>query len=291
MTEHFHTIDSTLPPAKNYEIGLVITTYNRPYYLHKTLESLRKSKLPDTIILLVDDGSNNLHTLGLLTQFTLTDTPVVKLIRKEKNGCLMFENLQIGWDYLLAKYHCTYLVNLDSDVQVKPDWLLTLKNLHQQQKRKHSSVLVTGFNAYQHPITKESKDHYHKSSLGGINFFFDTHLYQKIVKPSLTDLHWDDRVGIAMKYFSYPIVCTKPSVIQHIGRQGLWSGVRSGTFDFAIDYGDVNPIRMKARLFWFERSKQVFKQLSTFFLYSKLTLASLRYRLLFWRLYSPIKKS
>ena len=172
LHQPFYILDSAQAIKKSYETGLVITTYNRPFYLHRTLASLRKSILTDTIILLIDDKSSDLHTLKLLIQFELENVPVIKFFRKEKKGCLMFENLQIGWAHLLTTFNCKYLVNLDADVIVKRNWLLTLKKVHHQQKLNNSHVLITGFNAYQHPIIRESKDHYYKKSIGGINLFF-----------------------------------------------------------------------------------------------------------------------
>lgn len=292
MTEHFHIYGTEGQVyKKQYEIGLVITIYNRPFYLHRTLASLRKSKLPDTIVMLVDDKSNNYHTHLLLQELDFMGIPVIRAFRKEKKGCLMYENLQFGWEFLLTRYQCKYLANLDSDTIVKPNWLLTLKKVHQEQKENNSNLLVTGFNAIQHAIIKEEKDFYYKESVGGINFFFDIPLFQNIIKSSLLDLDWDDRVVAAMKVNNFPIVCTKPSVVQHTGRAGVWSGVQSGTFDFATDYGDVNPFWMKLRLFWYDNSKKILQYCSTKFSSYKLIFTSRVYRLFFSGIYLKKKKS
>lgn len=291
LNQQFYVLDSAQATKKKYEIGLVITTYNRPFYLHRTLASLRKSILTDTVILLIDDKSNDLHTLKLLIQFELENVPVIKFFRKKKEGCLMFENLQIGWTHLLKTFSCKYLVNLDADAIVKPEWLLTLRNVHQQQKLNNSHVLITGFNAYQHSIIRESKDYYYKKSIGGVNLFFDELLYQNTIKPSLVDLQWDDHAVALMNTNNFPIVCTKPSVVQHLGRTGLWSGQRSGTFDFAIDFGDTHPLWMKLRLFWFTSSKNALQFLSNKILLYKLSLISWLYRLWFNRIYQQEKKN
>lgn len=292
MREHFHIYSTTGHVyKKQYEIGLVITIYNRPFYLHRTLASLRKSIMPDTIVMLVDDKSDNYHTYVLLQNLNFKDIPVIRAFRKEKKGCLMYENLQFGWEYLLTRFQCKYLVNLDSDIIVKPNWLLRLKRVHQEQKQNNSNLLVTGFNAIQHAVIKEENDFYYKKSVGGINFFFDIPLFQKIIKPSLLDLDWDDRVVTAMQVNNFPIVCTKPSVVQHTGRTGVWSGVQSGTFDFATDYGNINPFWMKLRLLWYDNSKKILQYFSNKFSYYKLTFTSWIYRLFFSSVYSKKKES
>lgn len=240
----------------NYEIGLVITTYNRPWYLLRTMISLSQSDLKNTIILMIDDGSSNKWTKRLFEKFNLKNTPIIKAFQKEKKGCMMFENLKFGWDFLQTKFNCKYLTNLDPDAIVKSNWLSQLKKTHQIGVEKNKEILVTGFNAFQHPILKEEKNYYQKKSIGGINFFFNQSFYKKNIEPALIDLQWDDHVVKFCEENNHPILCTKPSVVQHIGRAGLWSGIRSGTYDFAIDYGSVNPRVMKLKLFYFQKSKK-----------------------------------
>jgi len=89
-----------------YKIGLVITTYNRPRYLQRTLEALQRSQLPETLLFIVDDGSDDLETLKMIKDFSLPATPVVKAYRIHKTGCAMYENLCYGWDLLLDVAIC-----------------------------------------------------------------------------------------------------------------------------------------------------------------------------------------
>ncbi|MEZ4883087.1 MAG: glycosyltransferase family 2 protein [Chitinophagales bacterium] len=280
MTELFDIVYPNQPLEKTYEVGLVITTYNRPFYLHRTLASLRKSDLSSTVVMMIDDNSTNYLTNQLLESLTLAKTPVIKAFRKEKEGCRMYENLQFGWDFLSENFHCKYLTNLDPDVLVQPHWISALKELHELGQSKNEEILVTGFNAYQHPIIEEKETYYIKKSLGGINFFFNQNLYQKIIRAKLINLSFDFRVGDAMEENNYPILCTKPSVVQHIGRAGLWSGMKVGTFDYAIDFGDVSPLWMKVRLFYFEHSKREGK-----LLYKRLTVVKQFFQKMFYRLF------
>lgn len=241
MNQLFSWEAPPLPSNSNHTVGLVVTTYNRPVYLRRFLNALRRSRLKDTVLLLIDDGSTNPITKALLQEFILNDTPVIKAYRLQKNGCAMFENLRYGWDLLRTAYGCSYLCNLDPDTMMKREWLPTLRKLYDQEAQTNEPALITGFNAYQHPILTQAANYYQKESLGGINLFFDEMLYEQIVRPALVDIDWDWRVVRAMQGRGYRMLCTRPSVIQHIGREGVWSG-KSSVFDFAIDYGSVNPL-------------------------------------------------
>ena len=245
-----------------YKIGLVITTYNRPRYLQRTLEALQRSQLPETLLFIVDDGSDDLETLKMIKDFSLPATPVVKAYRIHKTGCAMYENLCYGWDLLLAEYGCCYLCNLDPDTVMKRPWLQTLRALHEQETESNAPVLVTGFNAYQHPILANNGNYYQKASLGGLNLFFDCVLYQTIVRPALVDIDWDWRVVRAMQEQDYRILCTRPSVIQHIGREGFWSG-KSNVFDFAVDYGSANPFYTMISTLYFRGQRRGEKYLNS----------------------------
>jgi len=142
-----------------YEVGLVITTYNRPKYLQRTLKSLKKSNLSNSVVLIIDDLSDEPETLQIIKAFQLNQTSVLKFFRKTKDGCKMYEHLQIGWDYLLNNFNCKYLTNLDPDALVLPDWLQKLQYTFELGNRKFGGCLVTGFNAYKHPILEEATDY------------------------------------------------------------------------------------------------------------------------------------
>ena len=240
MNDLFQLEYPAQPLKDTYQIGLVMTTYNRPNYLERCLKSLAQSALEQTLLLIIDDSSNDKQTLQIIRSFNGLNFPVLKAFRIQKEGCAMYENLKYGWDLLVNQYSCTYICNLDSDTIVKKEWLSTILALYEREK-VDSPILVTGFNAYQHPILSTSEHYYHKKSLGGLNLFFDVSLYEQIVRPCLVDIHWDWYVVEAMHKNNYRLLCTRPSTIQHIGREGFWSG-KYGVFDFAIDYRGTNPL-------------------------------------------------
>jgi glycosyltransferase involved in cell wall biosynthesis len=240
MNDLFRIAYPAHPLKAHYQIGLVMTTYNRPDYLERCLESLAKSRFSETLLLLVDDASDDSRTLEMIHAFNPPNIPVLKAFRLQKEGCAMYENLRYGWDLLREQYDCTYLTNLDPDTIVRKEWRQKILALYEREQA-NGPLIVTGFNAHQHPILGTSKQYYHKKSLGGLNLFFDVNLYEQLVRPSLVGIDWDWRVVTAMHKENYRILCTRPSVIQHIGREGFWSG-KHGVYDFAIDYWGSSPL-------------------------------------------------
>jgi glycosyltransferase involved in cell wall biosynthesis len=211
-------------------IGLVITIHNRPEYLKRTFESLKKSKLHNTTIYLVNDASFDKKTNKLFQEFYM---PGVEIIR-EKNPIRknMFYGLRKGWDYF---YNNGYeiLSNIDSDVDLKPHWQQKLIELY----LKYPKRIITGFNTIsggRHAIVHEMPDCYYKNTIGGINMLFDRSLYD-IVEPCLSHRNWDWQVCRAYdKYF----IVSKPSVVQHIGFSSTQR--HYDDVDVALDYEDNN---------------------------------------------------
>ena len=258
---------SAEPLKSEYGVGLVITCFNRPTYLHRTLSALRKSDLSDTLVILVDDCSDDFHTKHLVEEFYLEQTAIIKAVRKTSGNCAIHENLKFGWDLLQTHFKCAYLTNLDSDAVVKPYWLNRLKDLVQESKMESS--LFTGFNAYQHNTLREEDLYYEKESIGGINFFFSESIYRQAIRPCLIDLQWDHHVVNSMTQHGKRIYCTNPSVVQHIGRNGIWSGPASGIFDFAIDFGGSNTFLKAIRMLYFRGCRKMLFLLSPIFLATK----------------------
>jgi len=247
------------PIQTSYEIGLVITTFNRPHYVAKCFKSLQNSVLDNVIIVIVDDASDMEETISLIKDFSMPNVPVIKIFKKERKGFAVHQSLQVGWDLLSEKYHCDYLCNLDSDSLVTNNWLNRLLAIYKIQRPKRGPLIVTGFHAHSHSVLKEYDDYRIKKSIGGLNMFFDLPLYQQIIRPHLQIIrphlenNWDWQVIGAMQQFRYPIVCTKPSVIQHLGKMGQWSNPERG-YDIALDFEGYSASRRFA--LWIELQGQ-----------------------------------
>lgn len=222
------------PGALNGATGIVITTWNRPQYLGHCLESISRSNLQNTVLILVDDASDDPETQRMIAEFDLP-SPVIKI--RKTHQTRMHVGLDIGW-CLAQNLGCQYLSNLDADVMVRTDWLTTLRSLFESLPYDPDSVVLSGFNRSNAPCILEAHDHFlRKSRMGGINYFF-TPAFFSTVRFLLFNENWDSHI----QYYCgqqharrFRMLCCKPSVVQHIGREGINSGANS-PFDYADDF-------------------------------------------------------
>jgi len=222
------------------EVGLAVPTFNRPQYARASFASLRASSLPKVMLAIVDDASSEREIVELVKEFAIPGVPAIKILKRRRQGFNAHESLRLAWDLLADDYGCRFFCCLDSDAVVKPDWLVRIRSLFDRESRRRGPLIVTGFNAHTHPVRSEGADFYLKQIVGGINMFFDAEMYREVVRPNLkfepsTGQGWDWHVIHEMERRGYPFLCTKPSVVQHIGRQGIYS-TASGGYDVAHDY-------------------------------------------------------
>jgi len=182
---------------------IVIPVYNRPEYLERTLDSVF-SDLHGEAIIISDDGSTDPKVQVIIESY-------YKLAELwEMNySVFTFENAGIAVNLKRVLDKCKgydTIITLDSDFIVKKDWVKKLKELVAE------NVIVTGFNAPKHPIIKSGKHHL-KKTIGGGNLAFTYQTYLKFIRPHLNDNMWDWQ----MSYGAPRLLCTNPSVCQHIG--------------------------------------------------------------------------
>ena len=199
---------------------IVIPVYNRPEYLERTLRSVFEHHTGE-FILISDDGS--------------TDPKVEKIINKyfelaDKSGITMswftFENAGIAQNLKRVLDKCKgydTIITLDSDFIVKKDWVKKLKELVAE------NVIVTGFNAPKHPVLSVTDKYLLKKTIGGGNLCFTYETYLKFIRLYLVDGQWDWN----MSYNAPRLLCTNPSVCQHIGVQSVMRHVNA---DVALDF-------------------------------------------------------
>ena len=235
--------------CKNYQkfsnsdkkIGIVISCFNRPDYLIRTLKSISKSNLSNTILCLIDDHSSDSKNWDIIQKFKIKDSSceVIK-IRNEENLGIRY-SLKKGWDLLYPK--CDYLCNIDSDTIVKKDWLNKLKNTESIARKKLNAkhYIISGFNCNKscgHKIIKDYGNFYLKNTIGGINMFFNKNVYKKFILNIMSKgdkiYGWDWEVCYEAPNQNCKIIVTKPSVIQHIGIEGLYSSKKS--YNIAEDF-------------------------------------------------------
>jgi GR25 family glycosyltransferase involved in LPS biosynthesis len=212
------------------KIGLLITLFDRPKYLQKTLDSIKNSYLPDELtIVLLDDCSTDKNTLNIFNNFKLENVPIVRLKNKKNRGIAY--NIKKGFDYLYEN-DFDILVNLDPDALVKPYWFNLLLDLFSYFP--HS--LITGFNTPAHESTGIFESYHTKKSVGGINLMFNRNLWTKL-RPKVNNSQWDWDISKKLASDNISMIASSPSVITHIGEN---SSMGHGSVDTSDMWVDVN---------------------------------------------------
>lgn len=228
------------------KVGIVVTTWNRPDYLERMWRSLAQSQLPDAVVIIVDDASDDLETRSLVRALRLPRTPVARLLRRRHTGPNPHDGVRAGWD-LACRLGVDVLVNLDADMVVRPQWLATVTRLLESATgRVAPEVIVTGFNAHLHKRLAQFRDHYRKGSIGGANVVVRRETYQGWLRDAFFDQGWDWNMVRAAQARGCPLLATRPSVVQHIGFTGLWSHPLHA--DWAVDYTESSVLAPALRL-------------------------------------------
>jgi glycosyltransferase involved in cell wall biosynthesis len=168
-----------------------------------------------------------------IRDFRMMDVPTIKIFKKRHAG--MYDSLRVGWDLLTNVLGCNFLSCLDADTIVKDNWMARLLWLHKhfENEMEHPYYLVSGFNTRNHPISAKHDHYYIKESIGGLNLFFHRRIYPNL-RHGLNSINWDRDFVHRIRAMRGKLICTKPSVVQHIGKSGIWSGGHD--YDFADDF-------------------------------------------------------
>lgn len=206
------------------KVGLLIATYNRPQYLRQCLESIKRADIPvGTDILIIDDYSTDPETIKIIRDFEIKDRVMLNYVKGENRS--IKDSIMIGSE-ILFNTGCTYIINLDGDAIVSPDFISRLLKL----KIEFDGHIVTGFNcrtknrngSERHVVINEGEGWNMKKSVGGINMVYDEMLYRKWIYPAILEClatpgNWDHRTCLRAEADGKSIVCAVPSVVQHIG--------------------------------------------------------------------------
>lgn len=204
------------------KVGIVVCTHNRSHYLKKCLDSIKKSLIPkNTVLFFVDDGSEDIRVKKMVNDFCKSVGNSFALY-KTRTG--IHGSLAIGFK-LAIQHGCDILINIDSDAVVSKNWIDVLVKLH----LSHADTIVSGFNTLscdvdtkqpRHPIVSQGDGFVLKKSIGGINMCFSKEVYKKYVEQNLRD-NWDWNVCRRMRVYDKYFVVSVPSVVQHIGVEGM----------------------------------------------------------------------
>ncbi len=110
------------------KVVIIIVTYNRLNVLKDCILSLLKTRYENYKIVIVDNASKDGTTDAIQSFF-----PSVKIIRNEKNlGYTGGNNKGIKW---ALNQNCDYIMILNDDVVVEPDFIKNLVNVAQGDRR------------------------------------------------------------------------------------------------------------------------------------------------------------
>lgn len=217
------------------QIGVTIGTRDRPEYLDRCLTSLKKAINVAQIngihvdVILVDNGSTNPQTLNLIQQ-----SGYEYWLNQYCSGYKI--EICRGCDMMLDRYNIA--MNLDADAIIRSDFFVRVLDIFHQ----FPNHIITGFNCKSHKIIEQGNNWCKKSSAGGINLLFSRDTYYKWIRPFLISHQepWDVFATQKATRDGFPVICTVPSIVQHIGLQSLLGHYHpDGTVDIADDYIDL----------------------------------------------------
>jgi len=179
-----------------------------------------------------DDGSSQLETLSLLSnpeyihvkgkEFQVITNEINRGCRNSYLDALAFIKKENQGEYIV----CT----VDNDVHVKPTFIQTLIDEYDKASRHYEKhILLTGFNSsISHLTNLDNHDtFFRKHSFGGVNFVFHSDLLDLVSDG--WRFHDDWGVNDEMNRNGIPMCCLHKSVINHIGKLGLYSTI--GRYD------------------------------------------------------------
>jgi len=235
------------------KIAICTTTFNRPQYVKRMVDSLKQTFQISGIEIqqfVRDDmggGEDNVAKFGTSRFFTGLSWPVVKNYNlytqgADKNTLLCFEDVK--------EWNPDFIVNLDSDMIVKPNWVQVMVDTW--KKYESETGILSGFNTLKnHKILETRDDVYVKNSLGGAGMMIPYSFLQEInllghwrASWGNSELGWDFKILEACRVRNKKLMCTKPSVFQHIGEHGIHTPMYSGIeADKAEDFEEDCPFR------------------------------------------------
>lgn len=140
---------------KNY-VSVVIPCYNHGAYIQETLQSVLAQTWKKYEVIIVDDGSDDPHTIKVLDR---VKHPKVTVLRKE-NG-----HVSSARNYGIRRSAGEYILTLDADDQFEPDFLE--KGIQVLNRRKEVGVVT----CYVRLIDHKGNVHMVKPRGGGIRNF------------------------------------------------------------------------------------------------------------------------
>ena len=215
-------------------IVLGITTYNRLEVLQKSIVSLRNSKLPENCVIRVYDDCS--------TDFTRED--LWKLIPEAED--IIVQNQNVGsdsniWsmyrDFVKRNNKGDIFVNCDSDLIYSVNWLQEALLLFDR-----TDGVMSVFNSSTHDVLDDGNDDLiQKKDIGSAGTFFSWDVLDAIIKkyPVMFQGSFDYAWCRYLGEQGIRLLCSKMSLVQHIGINGYNSDLSK--FDYGMGF-DVSTV-------------------------------------------------
>ena len=166
--------------------------------------------------------STDMSTKNIISSFQVNGVPIIKIFKTYHGN--MYDSIKCGADMAINTFNVKYIVNLDSDTIHKKNWLTSLRTMyHDVQKSFTGPIICGGFNyeEWNGNFVKENIEE--KQLAAGINMFYNATDYKNVVRWSLVNTGWDIALAKLIKKTNGHMFAIYPSVIQHIGKNGMWS--------------------------------------------------------------------
>lgn len=221
------------------KVGLVIPIHNRSNYVKQCFDSLLKLTVKPDIIVLVDDASTDMQVkteIGVFSTLAKANGIQIEVITNRVNAGVR-ASLKSGIERLITYKDIYYVINLDSDAIVKPNFISVLKAIHFNCAHER---IVSGFNVHndKNPVTYIGEGFVLKPHANGINMCFKRTQYDSLIREALLkEGNWDYNVSLHCQQMGFEFAITVPSVVQHIGIQSSMGHVGG---DFATDFKQLS---------------------------------------------------
>ena len=185
-------------------IGIIVTVSNNYENLFHCFESLKRAKLDNCIIAILDDCTENYKVGNLIADFQVPLIQVIKTRTSIKLGVNVSTRLVI--DSLLQK--CDFFITIDSDMMVRKDFVEQLMSLPKDS-------VVTG----------------------GANIAFTKDIYYKYIEAALIcPGNWQHQVNRKVVFDGKSIYCTNQVVVKKTGFNSFVGMVNVPLVDSASDF-------------------------------------------------------
>ena len=211
----------------------VMTTFNRPEYVRRTLDSLAYSPIYDNDVLYIFDDASDKATTDIIIDFTHS---VYKNIfahfRPKHLG--IHTNCTQSLLEAMDRSKSDYAFNIDSDTIFHPKWRDALEKYTQALDIYNNPVgALSLFNTISHPVISDAGNGLLlKKSVGAFGSLFRKEPINTLVDMKV-DKDWDWVYLEEVKKLGLPIYCSKLSFLEHIGQIGTNGPVIDKATNFA----------------------------------------------------------